>query len=115
MKKIKTFEDACAALGINPTDAEFTTGKPHIIAHNKLEVVVQALNEGWQPDWNNTSERKWQPWFYMGSAGAGFRLSVCVFGYAYSGVGSRLCLKSEEVAEYAAKQFADLYKAYMTL
>ncbi len=111
---VKSFLDACELTGINAFDEKFTSGEPDEIAHRKLKVIAEALNDGWQPDWDNKSEEKHYPWFYMGSAGAGFRLGGCVFDFDASRVGSRLVFRSRELAMYAATQFLDLYKDYYT-
>ena len=37
--------------------------RPDEIARRKLETITEALNEGWRPDWNNTNEYKYFPWF----------------------------------------------------
>jgi hypothetical protein len=119
--RIKTFEDACDALGIDCTgmlrssDCSFLTEHlPSINAYCKLIVITAALNEGWKPDWDDEDEYKYYPWFYMRSA-SGFRLSRVDYCYDGSYVGSRLCFQKSEVAEYAAKQFCDIYKEFMTL
>ena len=106
--RVKTFEDACAITGDDPGEARFTAYEPDVNAYNKLRVIVKALNEGWTPDWNNSNERKWRPWFYLDNPG--FRFDDSRYGNSTSTVGSRLCLKSEELCNYAAKQFLPLYK-----
>jgi hypothetical protein len=45
----------------------------------------------------------------------GFRLGSVYCRYDDSGVGSRLCFRSKEIAKYAANQFLDLYKEFFTL
>jgi hypothetical protein len=63
--RIKTFEDACAEVGEDPEHDKFTEGTPDEIAFKKIKVITKALNEGWLPNWNNSGERKWYPWFYL--------------------------------------------------
>lgn len=116
---IKTFEDACVALGIDPTKLpdvsmlDAADGKA-LLAQYKLTIIARALNGGWTPDWNNGQWDKYYPWFWMSSS-RGF--SVYDYGHDLdpSVVGSRLCYKSEEVAEYAGTQFTDLYKDLMVI
>jgi hypothetical protein len=110
--RIKTFEDACEILGLDPNHNYYRIGPADEIAYTKLKVIIQALNEGWTPNWNDSNERKWRPWFYLNAPG--FRLYGVYCNITYSAVGSRLCLRSEELAEYAAKQFLDLYKDFFT-
>ena len=100
---IKTLEDACKALNIEFKPVEGLTKDE--LAYQKLKIIAKALNEGWEPNWNNWDEWKYYPWFRMGdrdgSPGVGFSCS----GYGYvsgaSSVGSRLCFKTRELAEYA--------------
>jgi hypothetical protein len=122
--EIKTFEDACKHLGItNDTPNVSILPEQHqkaITAHYKLVIIAQALNDGWEPDWNNYSEYKYYPWFDLeiyGDAvpGSGFSYRGCVCGRTHSRVGSRLCYKSSDLAEYAGKQFLDLYKDYFVI
>jgi|SRR5688572_6214546 len=114
--RVKTFEDACHELGIDDFTVNSTLSSDQQVAVNAMAmmlVITQALNEGWKPNWNNSNEFKWFPWFEMRS---GFGLSFSNYSGTYSvtGVGSRLCFKSEELANYAGKQFEDIYKQYMT-
>lgn len=114
-KDIKTFEDACEELGIDDPESLFTgNDTPDEIAYKKLKVVVKAINQGWVPDWGNTNERNWWPWFNL-SSGFGFSHSGYVYGYANAYVGSRLCFESEAKSNYAATQFIDLYKQFLML
>jgi len=119
MANIKTFEAACKALGLNPkTVPDFSHApKQHqaaLIAHYKLVIIAEALNEGWKPTWKNDEEYKYYPWFEMESS-KGFRFCVARYYYSVSDVGSRLCFRSRELAEYAGKTFLKLYKDYMIL
>jgi hypothetical protein len=110
--RIKSFEDACKELGISQKvfNESIEHDAPDEIAYKKMKLITIALNEGWQPNWDDSNERKWRPWFYLNSPG--FRFSGSFFGrtYSYSAGGSRLCFKSEELCNYAAKQFLDIYK-----
>ena len=124
MDKIKTFEDACAALGISTALPEVSmlpeAEQKAIVAHYKLTVIAKALNDGWQPDWSIDGEWKYYPWFDVeadASKPSGFGLSYYDCGHTYSNTyfGSRLCFKSRELAKYAGVQFADLYEEYFLI
>jgi hypothetical protein len=111
--RIKTFEDACNELGIDPEHFVEIVGymePKDELAYRKLKVIVKALNEGWEPNWNDSSERKWRPWFYLDAPGFRFHGSDYVDSGSISAGGSRLCFKSEELCNYAAQQFLDIYK-----
>ena len=118
--RVKTYEDACAVLGIDPnaslpylTDADGDIA--FLNATAKLVIIVRALNEGWTPDWSNSSQYKHYPWFRANPAGSGFSFRVCVFDCTLSNVGSRLVFKSEELAKYAGTQFLDIYNQFLSL
>jgi nitrite reductase/ring-hydroxylating ferredoxin subunit len=119
--RIKTWEDVCKHMQCDPVDSlpfesPDNEEEEAINAYFKIRSIVYVLNEGWFPDWDNTSQYKYYPWFYMDSkAGSGFGLSFggCAYGGSDSNVGSRLCFKSEELAKYAATQFANEYRDFM--
>lgn len=115
--RIKTLDDACRALGIDKIQIGIVgldKDCESIEAYLKLIVITRALNEGWEPDWSDSSEYKYMPWFEHKS-GFGLAYDDCVCWYADTYVGSRLCFKTKELAVYAAKQFADIYNDYLTI
>lgn len=118
LERIKNFDDVLTELEISKTDFEFASKglTKDEIAYREVKLIAEALNEGWQPDWTNSSEAKYYPWFTMGSpSGVGFSYDGCGHWRSHSGVGSRLCYRSKELAEYAGKQFLSIYKELFTL
>jgi hypothetical protein len=119
--RIRTWEDVCEHLQIDPLDSlpfEIPDNEEEeaINAYFKIRSIAYVLNEGWFPNWDNSNEYKYYPWFYMDSkAGSGFGLSfgVCDCGDSGAAVGSRLCFKSEALAKYAATQFINEYRDFM--
>lgn len=112
MSKIKSFDDACKALGIQYTPQKGLTKDE--IAYQKLKIVAKALNEGWEPDWSNRDQYKYYPWQRF-VAGSGFVPDGCGCDRSHTFVSSRLCYKSRELALYAGEQFADLYNDFFSL
>lgn len=120
MTTIQNFEQALQAVANNPyglkdLDVQVkraAEGDPYA----KLIIVAHALNEGWQPNWADDS-RKYEPWFWMNDENTpgGFSYDNCDFWTSDSGVGSRLCFKSAELARYAGTQFVDLYREAYTV
>jgi hypothetical protein len=117
--EIKTFEDACNKLNIQPVlpDVSMLDPKdqPAVIANYKLDKINQALNDGWEPNWDDRREWKYFPWFKQSSSGSGFSYYGYCYDCALSNVGSRRVFKSSEIAIYAGQQFTDLYKTVFTL
>ena len=112
--EINTFLEACTELGILQDSVYNEKDTPDEIAYKKLKVIAKAINQGWTPDWNNSDQKKWYPWFRL-SSGFGFDGSYCDYGLTFANVGSRLCFESKEKAEYAGKQFEEIYKQLLTL
>ena len=110
--RIKTFEDACAVAGVDPDSYFSVHDTEDETAFKKLKLIIKVINEDWVPDWNNTDEQKWYPWFQVAS-GFGFSGSNYDCTYSFTSVGSRLCFSSEEKSDYVAKQFIDLYKQFL--
>ena len=84
------------------------------MAFHKLVVITRALNEGWRPDWSNTNQPKWFNWWWTnGNAGLACANLTDAPSYTDATVGSRLCFKSEALADYAAETFKELYEDYL--
>ena len=106
--RVKTYEDALKVLRRDHFDENNLY--PREIARRKLEIIIEALNEGWKPNLSNHQEYKWYCYFIGSYAGLGFSNSYYSPTLAAAYFGVRLCLKSKELADYTGKQFNDLYK-----
>ena len=148
-ERVKTLEDAIAVLGEDHTlvrqyhlyEQQMNGNEDDmrdLTAFLKLRIITAALNQGWSPDWTNSDEWKYYPWFCLytedeyndldaddkerccrvvGRSGS----SANAYGglvYAYASYasshsstcsGSRLAFKTRELALYAGKQFVDLW------
>ncbi len=106
-----------------------------VVAYLKLRIITAALNEGWEPQFTQDEDR-WFPWhvlwteeelasksdewkrerclttmqYHRGEcAGLASASSNYSPSYTIAYIGSRLCFKSDTLAEYAGKQFIDLW------
>ncbi len=115
-ERIKTYEDACRELDIPLTPERCKGMTEDEAAYYSLKVIARALNEGWEPDWNNKEQEKWYPWFET-TNGASAGLACSATNHPVSrttaNLGSRLCFKTEALAKYAGKQFINLYEKYL--
>lgn len=124
--RVKSYADACTVLGIAEMDEKAMKAcsfRPDEIARRKLETITEALNEGWRPDWNNTDEPKYYPWFYIkpgagkdaegkpngASAGLAYAYTYYAATHSDASIGSRLCFHERRTAAYAGDTFRDLY------
>ena len=122
---IKSFSDACKALGISEENLPEVSMLPEkhqksITAFYKLMIIIEAINNGWTPDWSNVNQWKYYAWFEVKAtkknpSGSGFSSSGYFYSRYSTTVGSRLCVDSSEKAMYLGEQFADLYKDYLLL
>lgn len=142
MERVKTFEDACNELGIDHNewmqDKKELGLEADVIAYLKLRIIAAALNEGWQPQFTE-DEYRYFPWFclytqseidemseedksrvvsrsiYNASAGGGVAYADTNYGSSntYADIGSRLAFKTHELAEYAGRQFVEIWADYV--
>ena len=93
------------------------------LAYNNLIIVIEALNaeanggKDWIPDYTDNNY-KYELWWSVKASKkdpSGFGLSNTGYDSWSAGttVGSRLCLKSREVALYCAKQFKKEWEYYI--
>lgn len=105
--RVTTLEEAKQILAIK--DDCFSTNKhtKRALAFQNLCIVIEALNEGWVPDWEDSNQIKYYNYFRMKG---GFSYWDTIYNAANTLVPSALCFKSEALARYCAKQFEQLYK-----
>jgi hypothetical protein len=120
--EIQSFEDACGKLKLDPAtilpDVSCFPEKHRkaLTAMAKMYLIAEALNDGWQPDWNNDDEYKYYPWFDLeydkDDNPSGFRFLVTFYGYTYtySAGGSRLCFRTKQLSDYCASTFIELWR-----
>ena len=84
-----------------------------LVALNKLFTIADAWNkaDGFVPDFSNSRQYKYFPWFVYNKDAAGFVSAVTYHSatntHAY--FGSRLCFKTANRARQFGEKFADLY------
>lgn len=129
---VKAWRSIKYGYAVSDTDPETAD----IMAYATLRVITEALNEGWKPRFTE-GERRWYAWYdfltkaeveemsdeeieerrVVGRAsnnayafgGLVYSNASCVSTFSYTIHGSRLAFKNEELAEYATKQFGDIY------
>jgi len=120
MKKITTWQQAFKIKGLDPKKMPDVSMLPAayqkpLIAHYKLNVVAEVLNDEWKPDYSNSNQVKYTPWFLVETTSkkpSGSGLSYLNYGRwtTTTFCGVRLCYKDRATAEYAGKTFKKLYE-----
>lgn len=117
---IKSFEDAVKATG-RPATPDFSNVPEYLREYfegqYQMVVIAEALNEGWKPNWGNSDEPKYFPYFWHEdaddeeavSSGFVFAFTHYISSSASAGNGSRLCFRTRALAEYAGKQFIEIW------
>lgn len=84
-----------------------------LVALNKLFSIADAWNkaDGFVPDFSDSSQYKYFPWFVYDKDAAGFVCATtdCAASIALAYIGSRLCFKTANRARQFGEKFADLY------
>ena len=142
-ERIKTFEDARHALGESHLFVVEWRMADNLSldleAYLKLRIICAALNEGWEPKFDE-DESRYFPWFFLytkeeykdfdendkkksrvvvrsyinaNSFGGVSYASSSSSSYVSTDVGFRLALKTKELAEYCGKQFLDIWADYL--
>lgn len=105
--RIKTLEQAKESLDIKEDCFSTNKHSKRALAFQNLCIVIEALNEGWTPDWEDQNQYKFYNYFRMKD---GFSYHTVHYLFTHTTVPSALFFKSEELAKYCAKQFEQLYK-----
>lgn len=114
---IKTVEDAITQLGEVDNEVRqlrllqnIPNLERKILAGQELAVISKAMNGSWIADFDDHSQYKYYLWWYLGK---NFRLSYSNVYCSFSDFPARLCVKSNEIAQYSASQFFNIWKDYM--
>lgn len=107
-----------------------------VVAFLKLRIITEALNEGWHPKFTE-DEYRYYPWFYIytkeeydnfseeekrrcvglalnnANAYGGLVYSLAYNASSYSSYGVRLAFSNRDLAEYAGRQFIDIWADFV--
>lgn len=109
-----------------------------VVAFLKLRIITEALNEGWHPKFTE-DEYRYYPWFYIYTkeeydnfseeekrrcvgrasnyayAGGGlvYASAYVASSYSYTSSGARLAFSNRDLAEYAGRQFIDIWADFV--
>lgn len=143
MKKIKTFEDACASLSIDVDKFNLDNAGRDIdsIAYEKLKIISKALNGEWEPplgepdyvytpvfviytpkEVGNMDDEIKKDCVFFGGHAANGACALCSYTANNSPAGTdanlaggfRVALRNRELATYSGENFIDIWCEYLT-
>ncbi len=84
--------------------------KEQTIPYLRIKQIEKLFNRGWKPNWKDTNEYKYYPYFTVGSGGG----LVCNFCYCRFNVysGEVAFYKDKETAIFVGKTFINEYKSF---
>lgn len=109
-----------------------------VVAFLKLRIITEALNEGWHPKFTE-DEYRYYPWLYiytkeeydnfseeekrrcvgravndaLANGGIVSSLARVASSYSYPLIGVRLAFSNRDLAEYAGRQFIDIWADFV--
>lgn len=137
-RRVEEGDDTAATLLADYESNADNIKNPQILAYMRLAIIAYALNEGWEPKFT-TDEYRYYPWFYLYTqkeidemdeeekgrvlgrsnnsayaySGVACSYAGSASSYSYTYYGGRLCFKTRDLAEYAGKQFLDIWAEFM--
>lgn len=125
------FDEEIASQSMHDSDKD-------VVIYLKLRIITAALNEGWEPQFTE-DECRYYPWFefftqselnemsddekcrvvgranFNSNANGGLAYAIAYNAASFSNgfYGSRLAFKTRELAEYAGRQFVELYADFV--
>lgn len=82
----------------------------HAIVLVEAARKIERENGFGEIDWNDSSQWKYIPWFWMSPSSFAFDVSGCDYSYASAGSGSRLRLLSAAAASYLGEKFLEIWE-----
>lgn len=105
--RLKGYESACAILGKTPLTIDSFSFLGSVqakkqFARHKVVTGFEAINEGWMPDYDNTSQTKYEIWVEGKKSGFSSGVSRC---FIHASVSSDMVAETREKAELIEKVF----------
>ena len=100
---IESFDKVCEQLGIENND--------ELSSFEKLKLISKVANQGWYPNWKNTDENKYFPYFEYIKGVFSFYTVDCNYTIIYGP--SALLYQSNDLAYFMGVYYFDLYEDYL--
>jgi uncharacterized protein YlzI (FlbEa/FlbD family) len=113
IERITCFDDVCIEMGADPKNFICTSENPIDIMINALRkwiLAAEYFNEGKEPDWSNSNQSKYIPW-YKFSAGSGWSVYGVAYWHTGTGAycGSRQYFLNKTHVEHCVKVMPEIF------
>lgn len=115
--KIKDYKSFCKYFGIKELTIkdfeQFGDQAKKMFAFHKIKNFETYFNDGWKPDWSNSNEYKWYPYFEFKKGSGGW----CFYGSdvrIYISYAVAAFYKDQKIADFIGKTFLDIYSDFMS-
>ena len=100
---ILSFDEVCEQLGVEDNN--------QLSSFEKLKLISKVANQGWYPNWKNTNENKYFPYFDYNEGV--FSFYIVYYDYTTMSVPSALLYQSNDLAYFMGVYYLDLYEDYL--
>jgi len=111
VERITCFDDVCVEMGKDPKEYICTSKNPIDIMINALLkwiLAAEYFNEGKEPDWSNSNQRKYLPWLKY-TAGSGWSFDAVGHWSTGTRCGSRQHFLDPAHVEHCAKVMPEIF------
>jgi len=112
---IKTYSEVCKKLGVEELTEkdfkQFGEDSKKMLAFHKIKNIEKLFNGSWKPNWKNTSQYKWYPYFDINSSGGLGGVFFSSFFLSFRG--STGVYKDEKTASFVGETFIKIYEDLM--
>lgn len=86
-----------------------------VAAYSRLRAAAKEKRGSWKPDFTNSSQYKYYPWFkYIDGVGFVVGVTGTFWAFTRTDVGSRLCFPTSEMAIEFAKENSEDYNTILS-
>lgn len=113
--RINSMRDVLFEVGITSLELPYKDPKSpfekYMNACVIIPTIVKAYNEGWEPNWNNSNEYKYYPYFKR--VGSAWSFDGSFGDYSFSGLPGCFYYKNRDILMEACKKFQDIYNDWL--
>jgi len=113
IERVNSVEDALQIAGKSLADFSTHGDTPDEVAYKVLKTVIKVLNEDRVPDYSNSYQYKYEPYFRI-TPGSGLSFVGYVPWASFTHCGVRLCYASYDLMIHGVKILEKYYTYYLT-